>query len=638
MKYRGMGLKLISLFFFVLIPSLSSGAMTATQALTHARAQRLWEDPQWTRLLHYHTAVWSRRYEGQPDGPGFFLSPEGKRNPQSELEATITGFFDPTVRKFNKERSVGQSIRCQFPARFRFISKHIGLSDRDLPAQKCPDFDGWMKKLSPKSATLVFSSYFLNNPSSTFGHSLIRINKTSHAESGERFQLLDYGINFAANKTTDNPLVYAVNGFLGYFEGVFSAVPYYYKVREYNDFETRDLWEYDLNLSDEEVIMLTEHFWELGSTFFDYFYLTENCSFHMLTALEAAAPRLTLTDKVPFWIIPADTIKAIYNFPGLVKKINFRPSVWTQFQERLNKLTTKAEREQLDRVLETHDTPPPAAAGVLDAAMDFIDFKYGRELLAEEKDIINWKQKILVKRSKLPALAPLNIPAPEVSTPHLSHDSLRVGLKYISNETSRLWEPSVRFALHDQADPARGYPPYAKIEFMHLRFRYNEELSQLILHQGLLVALDSFSAFEHFQKNVSWRAQLGIERVYDERCNGCLPVVVRGGPGVTFNWVSSPLISQFVLMEATAHYSSEFPDADFSLTLTPLTGLRIQFKENLILFGELRWPFTYYTTETNHREGHLDLRFAPDLNWAINLGSEWDQHQHLSSLGLYHYF
>jgi len=72
--------------------------------------------------------------------------------------------------------------------------------------------------------------------------------------------------------------------------------PYYSKVNEYLFGESRDLWEYALDLEPSQVEWLVEHLWELvvnGS--FDYFYLDENCSFHLLSLLEIAQPQWHLT-------------------------------------------------------------------------------------------------------------------------------------------------------------------------------------------------------------------------------------------------------------------------------------------------------------------------------------------------------
>mgnify|MGYP000400942330 CR=1 FL=1 len=104
--------------------------------------------------------------------------------------------------------------------------------------------------------SLVFSAYNVSSPSSAFGHTLLRVSKEKlSAKSNKRkYELLDYGINYAASiPEGTNPMLYAFGGMGGIFPGNFSSVPYYYKIREYNDYEARDIWSYELNLSQEEV-------------------------------------------------------------------------------------------------------------------------------------------------------------------------------------------------------------------------------------------------------------------------------------------------------------------------------------------------------------------------------------------------
>ena len=69
------------------------------------------------------------------------------------------------------------------------------------------------------------------------------------------------------------------------------------KVREYNDTEARDLWEYELNLSPDQVDWMVRHAWETGATWFDYFFFRENCSYHLLSLLELAEPSLHLRSR-----------------------------------------------------------------------------------------------------------------------------------------------------------------------------------------------------------------------------------------------------------------------------------------------------------------------------------------------------
>ena len=147
-------------------------------------------------------------------------------------------------------------------------------------------------------------------------------------------------------------------------------------MREYSDSESRDLWEYDLALTPREVAMLVAHLWELGGTWMDYWYLDENCSYHLLGALEAAAPRLRLIE--PFacrpLVVPADTVKVLFRNPGLVRAVHYRPAIRTQFEARARELDA-AQADAVEALMLDPGAPlpagaPAAQAAVLDAALD----------------------------------------------------------------------------------------------------------------------------------------------------------------------------------------------------------------------------------------------------------------------------
>jgi hypothetical protein len=83
--------------------------------------------------------------------------------------------------------------------------------------------------------------------------------------------------------------------FLGFF-GRFLVEPYFQLVRKYNDLESRDIWEYQLDLTPLEIHGLLLHVWELQNASSDYYFFGENCSFHLLTLLEAVRPASPLKD------------------------------------------------------------------------------------------------------------------------------------------------------------------------------------------------------------------------------------------------------------------------------------------------------------------------------------------------------
>ena len=351
------------------------------ELLARARAGRLAADPGWLRLGHYQRTL-TGGWKSQADGKEFFLAKGGKTDPAAELEATLRGFFDDAPKREELD-----DAQCRFPARFAFLGRRLGFDLARLPPRRCPKLEDFLARTRPRGVTLVFSSYYLNNPASSFGHTLLRLDKTGEARPEKRFELLDHGVDYSASVDTGNAVLYAAKGLLGFFKGEFKIYAYYYKVRQYGDYESRDLWEYELALLPEEVAMLAAHVWELGGTWFDYWYLDENCSYHVLSALEAAAPRLDLVSHVGrFVVLPSDTVLALFQNPGLVRAVHYRPSIRTQFEARARALGA-AERRAVEELAHEPAAPLPASLGeaeraaTLDAALDLFDLRNAKVIL-----------------------------------------------------------------------------------------------------------------------------------------------------------------------------------------------------------------------------------------------------------------
>ena len=210
-----------------------------------ARARELSDHVQWRRLGRWRDGWLGTKSE--VDGPAFFLSERGKRDPSAELDATLAAFFEPEPSAPDAEHP-----QCRFPARFAFLARELAIDLARLPPRPCPRFDEFWKRVRAQSVTLVFSSYYMDNPSSAFGHTFLRLDKgaegegegdvagapigpASGSEAAGRYELLDHGVDYAARVDTSNSLLYVVKGLAGLFKGEFTARPYFYKVREYAD-------------------------------------------------------------------------------------------------------------------------------------------------------------------------------------------------------------------------------------------------------------------------------------------------------------------------------------------------------------------------------------------------------------------
>ncbi len=642
-ELRSFGGLLAAVLFLTPTLALAVGDQAVTESVVQeARAKNLADRNEWRKIVHYRKTLFG--WEAEADGVGFYVHPEGKTNPQAELEATLRGFFSTEKRKPEGFAMPAQTVRCQFPARWEWLNRELSLDQR-IPKEDCEEFEKFRKRMAAQSATLIFSSYHMNSPSSAYGHSLLRLNKTATPQSSDHQQLLDTGLNYAALPNTTNPVWYAISGLAGLFPGAFSTMPYYYKVREYSDYESRDLWEYNLNLTQEEVDRLVAHAWELGSTTFSYYYLTENCSYHMLTLLEVAVPRANLVDRIPFWVIPSDTIKAIMDEPGLVKNVHYRPSLNTQFTARLARLD-RNEQRVLKRITKSRNRDEvslildPARQGeILDAYIDFIDLNFADQLMTKDPEVSEWKQQTLIARSRLPTSDPLKISTPD-DAPHMSHGSAR--LSVYRNESPRQGGStgvSMRFALQDLTEVSTGLPPDSEIEFFDFHGRWWDREKTLRLEDFTLFEVATFAPLSDYNMRPSWRFRLGADRIYDPRCSNCTAGSLVTGGGGTVQILGSPRTTAFLLADLAVQGSGSFEESRISLLAGPSLGLRTELHKRVIWLNEARYRRAFSQPQFDERQLESRIRLtSPSLAWALELRGEWGRFDEEVTLGLAHYF
>lgn len=484
----------------------------------------------WKKLLHIEPNMFGLSSR-QISDPGFYLSNSPEYIKLSELEATLAGFAESPekyARVIDHPLKKNQTLKvldhsqhpiCRFPARLAFLQTVLG-DDHEfwsgLPKLNCVYKDIFLEAVNPESVSFVFSSYYSDSPGSAFGHTFFRINRQSSAAKSKQ-ELLDYGVGFAANVTVSNSALYALLGLVGGFTGSWSNLPYYYKVREYNNFEARDLWSYDLNLQPAEVLMLALHLWEVGPHFYTYYFFTQNCAFHMLTLLEAAAPRLHLIEHVPFYyVIPADSMKALFYEKGLVKGVSFRPSIRKVFLERVKMLDlpTYAAFEKYSvsgDIAEINNLASEQQRALfLDAAMDLVDLRYPNLDIERNREQYLKKDELLKTRSTTNFISPeVAVKASVEDQPEGSHGSSRLGLNYQEKNGIKAGNLTYRFALHDLQDPQTGLPQNSQLEFFNFNFRLMP--GELKFEEMNIFKVLNLNPVNFFENKASWGFELGVQ-------------------------------------------------------------------------------------------------------------------------------
>ncbi|TKB82692.1 MAG: DUF4105 domain-containing protein [Nitrospira sp.] len=504
------------------------------QLVAQARHDTLAQDRYWHILLHYRPTLFGG-VTSEQDDPDFFLAPQGKTDPQTELEATLVAFFSDQLVGRSK-----QPAQCAFVARYQWLREQLQFDDTRLPRQRCERFDRWVEEFNTDGVSLIFPTAYMNNPASMFGHTFLRLDQRGQTE---QTRLLAYTINYAAEVPPDAGLEYAYKGLFGGYQGFFSTIPYYLKVREYRDIENRDIWEYRLNFSEPQIRRLLLHAWELGNASFDYYFLKENCSYHLLSLLEAARPELRLTDRFTFWTVPADTLRALIEQPGLVGHVAYRPSRSTVITHKRATLSTE-EHQWLHRLIDDQglartadfgQLPPPRQALLLDVASDYLLYKSetDREQAASFKA---GNQQILMARSALRIPSPPFSVRPRGGSPEQGHEKSRAGIGIGWRQNEWFEEVNVRLAYHDLLDPEAGYTPNAQIELLGLAVRHYARRDQVRLERFTFANVLSLSPVDRLSFSPSWKVSAGLQTVRQERagvsCRYCANGNFNGGPGL----------------------------------------------------------------------------------------------------------
>lgn len=559
---------LFILFFCGTIPLLSAAEPSYWQSLLQkAQTQQLAKHRVWHILLHYQPN--NNGWLSEVDDPKFFLAPTGKTQPKAELMATLKAFFTPPV----KPASQTQHPQCAFIARYHWLNEQLAFDPKRLPPQPCPEFESWLKRLQPAGLTLIFPTARLNNPSSMFGHTLLRIDQVDQTEDT---RILAYALNYAAQSDEKNGLVFAFKGITGGYHGLFSMLPYYKKVKEYGDMENRDIWEYQLDFNLTEIHRLLRHVWELDKIYFDYYFFDENCAYHLFSLLEAARPSLHIRDKLLPWVIPGETVRVIAEKTGLVKKTIFRPASTTQLRHHLNNLT--AEQQNFVQLMVTGEMSLDdkrlsrlditSHTNTLEVAYDYLYYQR-QKMPTSDRSQTPLLRQLLMARSKIPTKTAL-LPPPSPAPHEQGHPTFRLSIGFGTDNEQAYQSLQLRPAYHDLLDSKVGYTDGAQINFLDLSLRHPTGTQSVKLESLKLIDIISLSPQDRFFKAWSWKFNTGLQRRYLAHDNRSLIYRTHGGAGMSYKLTKNSL--SYVFAEADLDIGGELQQ-DYALGLGGRFGI-----------------------------------------------------------------
>lgn len=584
----------------------------------------------WLKLLRYNKTFTG--FESEVDNSEFFITKNGKYDPQAELDSYLELIKNSNISK--------DHIICLFPARAKFIEKNYKVT---LPfdIKKCEEVKKLYDKINVEKVSLVFSSYFIEKPASAFGHTFLKV-KTK--DSTEENDFLDYAVDFSAQVTTKNPILYGILGIFGGFSGKFSLMPYYVKIKEYNDMESRDLWDFELNFSRDDVDFFVYHLFEMNRAKIDYFYFKENCSYHILRLIDAIKPAWNLASKVNYFVPPIDTLHAI-NDKNVISKVNYRPSKYQSLITRMsqNSKNDKTLIKYEEIVLLANDTAQlnqyltsknsSEKIEILDFLNDYIDFKNSEVLSNKDhpdyKNILKSKFALNLERSKIADSDNQSVLHFEDyiknNSPLLAHKTRRISFFYQNNENQKNQiQLEYRFALHDYLDDKFGHIPFATSELGVLKLSYLED-DKIYFKRFDIVNVEALRDRNQISQKISWKFNFYTEQEINKKDflqNLDLSLGLSYSPIKNFLWAI------FWDFDNTYNFNEkEFVNKTGPSLFVLYNSKLFAIKNNLKYFND------YYQTKDWNYKNEFKLRLHLEKNNQIELSHYYEKNENQFSVG-----
>lgn len=578
--------------------------MGETQAqdvlVSNAQLEQLSEQPVWQHL------IFVKRGWPEIKSRDFYLSEE--KSSQAELLATIEIFQRDELAK------------CKFPARYYWLSTQLNLEILQKGLADC-------KKLSPpiQKISLLLVGGYMKNPASTFGHMLVNV------QTGDsKHRLLSDTYSYGGNIPVDESILnYILKGVSGLYDGAFNKDVYSRNDDIYTQRENRDIWEYDIDLTREEKILLTYHLDELTRFKFNYYFFKQNCAYRTAELFEFI-DGLKITQRKTPWYFPEYIVSHMVKFDQdetntrkIIKNEVFRSSNQTSNYEYFKTLTPEI-RQKINQILKTKNL------NVLDelplqqreqAFYFLINHTENRHKinpnLTEDAAL---RKELVRKRIDLPEVEDKILPEFKIEKTASVHGTKPSKLGVLLGS-----ESGVSFSIY-QRDPLNETIDLNS-EFKVLDGRYGRRNRDEILSLNLveISKLSNMAYYLEGTSNWSWRLKTGLEEnpfdLGQQQFYGQAEI------GAAYSW--SPTWLSYQMLGLSLH------DQDQHADLKSITGL---------LFKNEQWSgqiFYEYIVREKDTAQHFNMtlrhKISEDFDTRLHL-SKQNQLNTQVSVGLNYYW
>ena len=588
------------LLYFIYSQSLAANNLTTKTAVDHYQSlaidKKLDQSDTWLRLLHYPLG----KNKSDIITKSFFISENGAINAKLELLETIKVLLS--------NNALTNDAVCKYPARKLWLQQQLNIPNALFSKKKCVELNAWLSDAS--SISLIFADGYLKNPASLYGHLLLKFNNAD-----KKSHLLDKSINFGANIPDDeNSLIYIFNGITGGYPAKFSSAEFYKNTHIYKELEQRNLWEYQLNLTKQQIQLIENHIWELMiNAQFDYYFLKQNCAYRLAELIELVTDQTIINQNLP-WTMPTDTLNRLHDSQNLISSINYYPSRETLFLERYKSLEIHLQ-PIVNNFIETENTSllhlneltTKNKTDIYDTLFNYYAFIHAENL--EDKKYTKIKKILLQAQLKLP-FEPLTAITHKTSPPHSGQKPALTQLLLANNKKLKTGTIlRIRPAYYDHLSIDTGRLPHSNLTMLDLKLGYfNQQLKLYSLDIVNIETLNPYKKHIPNQHPYAWKFRFGAEPKFNN-CFPCTTYFTEAGIGKSY---MNNIGLFFAMMEGRAESGG---DSHFSIT--PRIGSIFNPSTNWKSIFEIGNKHYLSTNVKNTTIIKWSNRFGHFRNWDI---------------------
>jgi hypothetical protein len=577
---------LSALFIFVASKSIAAELLPN---ISKSQLLAIAESTRWQKLLQLDQG------RTQINDPNFLLSLPNF-SALNELKATLA--------LINSAPAIAQ---CKFPARYFYLSKElrnpIKLTTSFL---HCKELSLYLKAVPFDKVSLVFASETLASTTSMMGHVFFK----AEGKNQKNTQVA-HSIAFFSEISNFNPFKLIYDGLIGGMDGFLLVRPFQFDRNNYINREGRNLWQYQLSLSQYQKDLMRLHFWELKDIEITYLFQSFNCATLTLNVLQIAEPKLK-NDKQLF-VTPTDVVRAI-NQQNLIaaSSVELAPA-WQASM--IQQTSPQNLIEIFQKTIEKQNTTDLAKLSQQEKRLAKLYFTSLQKTDKNNKFFDNALQAQLNKQLQLDSnLSQINNYKNPTNSPKDSQVKISHKIRDNINVSTFAFAPASHYLLNNN----KQYFSESELLMGEVAVNYNWQYNKVKLESLTLYSMTSLTPSVKFMPQWSNSFYLGYREFNNNNGSYDSLLNMSGSIGKAYN-IHPDIINYYLLeLGVAANFKNQF------MYFQPKVGLIAHLLFSTKLNAEYSAAFNHYSDKHANQKLSIDLThyFSPDVSFFLSYKKE----------------